>query len=237
LTALICHYSEEEIFEMRKYLKHFSAVTLCLSLWSCAGFAAEENIQLEKAASSAAGARFIPVELFTGVKWDGTHTLKLEKASTSTNACVGASGKKCTIYKIVGPFKTEKNDTKIEWAGDEIPYYLRTFSTRRIGNVESFFTINNSRDGLVRIFDKRKQWGARTYDGLGSKFPLGYWAQGEVRTYPSRRPTRIEIIELDGPNHCLTFRWTVGKSPFSRNSDNNYTYCPDVGLKSMEHNS
>ena len=89
----------------------------------------------------------------------------------------------------------------------------------------------------MRIYDERKQWGARTYNGLGSKFPLGYWKQGEVRSYPSRTPTKIEIIELDGPNHCLTFRWTIGTGPFSRNSDNNYTFCPDIGLKSMQHNS
>jgi len=105
-----------------------------------------------------------------------------------------------------------------------------------MGEVESFFTINNSKDGLVRIYDKRKQWGARTYDGLGSKFPLGYWKQGEVRTYPSRRPTSIEIIELDGPNHCLTFRWIIGKGE-RKNMDNNYTFCPDRGFTYFSHNN
>jgi predicted esterase len=135
----------------------------------------------------------------------------------------------------MGPFKTERNDTKIEWAGDEISYYRRTFSTRNCGDVESLFTINNSRDGLVRIYDKRKQWGARTYDGLGSKFPLGYWKQAEVRSYDSRRPTRIEIIELDGPDHCLTFRWTIGLGK-GRNSDNNYTFCPGRGFTNISHN-
>lgn len=222
---------------MKKYLKHFSGAILCLSILSCAGFTTEEKIYRDKDDYSLTNARFIPVELFTGAKWDGKHALRLKKVSTSTSACDSASGKRCTTYNITGPFKTVGNDTKIEWAGDEISYYLRTFSTRSFGDVESFFTINNSRDGLVRIYDERKQWGARTYDGLGSKFPLGYWKQGEVRSYPSRRPTKIEIIEIDGPNHCLTFRWTIGSSPFSRNSDNNYTFCPDVGLKSMQHNS
>jgi len=180
--------------------------------------------------------RFIPVELFTGGKWDGKHELILKEVSTS--ACASVSGKKrpCDNYYITGPFKTERNDTKIGWAGDEISYYRRTFSTRSFGNVESLFTINNSRDGLVRIYDKRKQWGARTYDGLGSKFPLGYWKQGEVRSYASRRPTRIEIIELDGPNHCLTFRWVIGLGK-GRNQDNNYTYCPDRGFTNISHNN
>jgi len=222
---------------MRKYTKHFSAATLCLSFWSFAGFVTAEKINLDKADQASGNVRFIPVELFTGAEWDGTHQLTFKEVSTSTSACAADIGKHCTTYKITGPFKTERNDTKIEWAGDEVSYYLRTFRTRNRGEVESFFTINNSRDGLVRIYDKRKQWGARAYSGLGSKFPLGSWKQGEVRTYPSRRATRIEIVELDGPNHCLTFRWTVGKAPFSRNSDNNYTFCPGVGLKSVRHNS
>lgn len=101
--------------------------------------------------------------------------------------------------------------------------------------VVSFFTINNTRDGLVRIFDERKRWGARTYDGLGSKFPLGYWKQGEVGTYGSKRPTRVEIIELDGVDHCLTFRWTVGDGT-GRNSNNNYTFCPNKGFTKYESN-
>jgi hypothetical protein len=221
---------------MRKYLKHFSAATLCLSFWSCAGFATEEKIHRDKDDNSSTKARFIPVELFTGAKWDGKHALKLKEVSTSTSACASANGRRCTTYNITGPFKTERNDTKIEWAGDEISYYLRTFRTRSFGNVESFFTINNSRDGLVRIYDKRKQWGARTYNGLGSKFPLGYWKQGEVRSYASRIPTRIEIIELDGPNHCLTFRWIIGLGK-GRNDDNNYTFCPDRGFTNIRHNN
>jgi hypothetical protein len=105
-----------------------------------------------------------------------------------------------------------------------------------VGRLNLFFTINNSRDGLVRIYDKRKQWGARTYNGLGSKFPLGNWKQGEVRSYDSDRPTSIEIIALDGPNHCLTFRWIVGTGK-QRNSDNNYTFCPGRGFTNIGHNT
>lgn len=149
--------------------------------------------------------RFIPVELFTGAKWDGKHELKME--SVVSSSCALSNGRGCITFHVSGPFKTERNDTKIAWAGDEISYYRRTFSTRRMGEIVSFFTINQSKDGLVRIYDKRKQWGERTYNGLGSKFPLGYWNQGEVRSYPSRKPTRIEIIELYGPDDCLTFRW------------------------------
>ena len=196
----------------------------------------KEKDYWDKAYNSSTKERFIPVELFTGGKWDGKHQLILKEVSSIACATVSGSKKPCDKYQITGPFKTEKNNTKIEWASKEISYYRRTYSTLRGGDVESFFTINNSKDGLVRIYDKRKRWGARTYDGLGSKFPLGYWKQGEVRVYPSRRPTRIEIIELDGPNHCLTFRWTIGEGT-GRNSDNIYTFCPDKGFTNFRHNN
>ncbi|WP_143592005.1 hypothetical protein [Tenacibaculum holothuriorum] len=196
----------------------------------------EEENHWDKAYNNTTKERFIPVELFTGAKWDGKHELVLKEVSSSAKACDPITGKRCTTYTITGPYKTKINDTKIEWVGNEIPYYRRTFSTKRGGDVESFFTINNSRDGLVRIYDKRKKWGEKTFNGLGSKFPLGYWKQGEIRVYPSRRPTRIEIIELDGPNHCLTFRWVVGQGK-ERNQDNIYTFCPDSGFTSFRHNN
>ena len=71
---------------MKKYLKHFFAAILCLSVLSCAGFITEENIYRDKDDYSSTNARFIPVELFTGAKWDGKHVLKLKKVSTSTSA-------------------------------------------------------------------------------------------------------------------------------------------------------
>ena len=211
--------------------------TFCSQVWAdkAARVTTEEKVSWDKAYNTSTKERFIPVELFTGGKWDGKHELILKEAATSGSACDPVTGRRCTTYNITGPFKTERNDTKIEWAGNEVSYYRRTFSTRRMGEVESLFTINNSKDGLVRIYDKRKQWGARTYSGLGSKFPLGYWKQGEVRTYNSKMPTRIEIIELNGPDNCLTFRWVIGKGE-RKNMDNNYTFCPNRGFTNFRHN-
>lgn len=208
---------------------------LCVSISGCASSTAAEEDHWDRAFISATKERFIPVELFTGGTWDGKHQLALKQVSTT--ACATFSGRDgpCDKYYVTGPFKTETNDTKIEWAGDEISYYRRIFSIRG-GKVESHFTINNSRDGLVRIFDEREPRGARTYNGLGSKFPLGYWKQGEVRSYASRVPTRIEILELDGPNHCLTFRWVIGRG-HGKNDDNSYTFCPDRGFTNIRHNN
>ena len=220
---------------MKQYLNIILVTFLCVSLCACASSTTKGKVYRGKDDNSSTKDRFIPVELFTGAKWDGKHELRLKEVSTTACAYVSGRERPCDKYYITGPFKTETNNTKIEWAGDEVSYYRRTFSSRG-GEVESFFTINNSKDGLVRIYDKRKQWGARTDNGLGSKFPLGYWKQGEVRTYASDRPTRIEIIELDGPDHCLTFRWTIGLGK-KRNQDNNYTFCPDRGFTKFRHNN
>ena len=220
---------------MKQYLNIFFVTFLCVSFFGCARFTTEEKVYWDKAYNSSTKERFIPVELFTGGKWDGKHELILKEVSTTACATVSGRQRPCDNYYITGPFKTEINNTKIEWAGNEVSYYRRTFSIRG-GKVESFFTINNSRDGLVRIYDKRNQWGVKIYNGLGSKFPLGYWKQGEVRSYASRIPTRIEIIELDGPNHCLTFRWIIGLGK-GRNDDNNYTFCPDRGFTNIRHNN
>lgn len=224
---------------MKKYLKCFSAAVLGLSVLGHPDLeypsaSADDKSPWDKAYNSETKERFIPVELFTGAPWDGTHELKLKEVSTA--ACASANGRPCDTYHITGPFKTVGNDTKIDWAGDQVSYYRRTFDNPYTGPVESFFTINASKDGLVRIYDKRKRWGERSYTGTGSKFPLGLWKQGEVRTYPTRRPIRVEILELNGPDQCLTFRWTIGDGK-TRNSDNVYTYCPDVGFKSMKHHT
>ncbi len=219
---------------MKRYLTLLTGTLFCAALVACTNPNPVEQDPWDTAYDSTTKQRFIPVELFTGAEWDGERELGLKEVTTT--ACASFSDRPCDTYYITGPFKTESNTTKIAWAGDEISYYRRTFSTPRMGEVESFFTINNSRDGLVRIHDKRKQWGTRTYNGLGSKFPLGDWRQGEVRSYPSKMPTRIEILELDGPNHCLTFRWVIGNGE-RKNMDNNYTYCPGRGFTNITHNN
>ena len=224
-----------ESMVMQHYWSLILVTFLCVSISGCANSNTAKEDHWDRAFNSATKERFIPVELFTGGTWDGKHVLALEEVSTTACATVSGRDRPCDEYYITGPFETETNDTEIEWAGDEVSYYRRIFSIRG-GKVESRFTINNSRDGLVRIYDKRKQWGVRTYNGLGSKFPLGYWKQGEVRSYASRIPIRIEIIELDGPNHCLTFRWVIGRGQ-GRNDDNNYTFCPDRGFTNVRHNN
>lgn len=219
---------------MKQQLNVLLFVFLFISSLTSTHSSAEQTNSWDNAYNAETKKRFIPVELFTGANWDGQHQLKLNEATTTACYTIVGRNQPCDQVKLSGPFLTERNETQIEWAGDKIPYYLRTFRNRG-GQVESHFTINNSKDGMVRIFDMRKQWGERKYDGLGSKFPLGYWKEGEVRNYPSKRPTRIEIIELNGPDNCLTFRWIVGDGQ-KRNQDNNYTFCPNLGFTAYDSN-
>ncbi len=220
---------------VQRCLNLILGTVLCASISGCTNSIEAEENHWDDAFNSATKERFIPVELFTGGAWDGKHELVLNRVSTTACATVSGRERPCDKYDITGPFETETNDTKIEWAGDKVSYYRRIFNIRS-GQVESHFTINSSRDGLVRIYDKRERWGARTYSGLGSKFPLGYWKEGEVRNYCSRVPIKIEIIELDGPNHCLTFRWVIGRGQ-GKNDDNSYTFCPDRGITNIRHNN
>ena len=219
---------------MKQCLNVVLVMLLSVLSLTCTDSLAEQLNPWDNAYNAQTKQRFIPVELFTGASWDGKHQLNLNKVATTGCYIVIGRNRPCEQIHLSGPFLTESNKTKIAWAGEKIPYYIRRFKIRG-DQIESHFTINRSRDGLVRIFDQRKQWGIREYDGLGSKFPLGYWKQGEVRTYPSKRPTRIEIIELNGPDHCLTFRWVVGDGQ-KRNQDNNYTFCPNRGFTAYQSN-
>jgi len=49
-------------------------------------------------------------------------------------------------------------------------------------------------------------------------------------------PTNIEIIELNGVDNFLTFRWIIGKGE-GKNMDNNYTFCPQRGFAKISHNN
>lgn len=213
---------------MRKPVGYFC---LCVTFIFCIGCVAGRNTPPPASgvtANQEVKERFIPVELFTGMPWDGEHILEMKEAKTST--CASSDGKRCDTYRITGPF-TKETISGIEWAGEQISYYKRTYRTPS-RTVESHYTINKTKDGLVRIFDKRNGV-ERTFSGKGNKFPLGLWKQGEVRTYDDTRPVKIEIMDIDGSGGCLTFRWTLGGGGWNR--DNIYTFCPNRGLVKIRH--
>ena len=110
--------------------QYFNVLNITLSLvlsLTCTHSLAEQINSWDNAYNAQTKQRFIPVELFTGASWDGKHQLKLNKATTTGCYTVIGSNRPCDQIKLSGPYLTETNKTKIEWAAKEVPYYLRTF--------------------------------------------------------------------------------------------------------------
>ncbi len=105
--------------------------------------------------------RFIPVELWTGGDWDGARVIRMAPAELQ----FGSRGKK----SIRGPFAWTEPRT-----GQAFEVYERINAGKR-----QLFTLTNDGTGLGRVFDSRY----RESCAGEVKFPLGYWKQGEVRTY------------------------------------------------------
>lgn len=174
--------------------------------------------------------RFIPIELWTGAPWSGEPELTLTPADLTFG-----NGRK----HIEGP---------LEWK-DPVTG-ARTDAYRRVHfrqNKTQIFAITHDGLALGRIYDSRYKVSIRG----GAKFPLGTWHQDEHRTFDAvftteagnsfpRRMT-ITILDIDfkhaGNTHCLRFRWTLATPGESRlRDDNNYTYCPGMGLVNLTEN-
>jgi hypothetical protein len=170
------------------------------------------------------GARFIPVELWTGAEWDGTHVIRMSKAGHT----FGQRGEK----EIIGPFEWTRPRT-----GEKLLVYERTDRDKR-----QLFTITNDGAGLGRVYDSRYD-----RDCVNEvKFPLGYWKQGETRVYEVkcnglRKPRRLKVTirELDfvfrGVPHSLRFHWLIDDGR-GRGTDMIYTYTPGRGLVDIDGN-
>ena len=166
------------------------------------------------------GKRFIPVELWTGGQWTGTHKIKMSAADT-----VFGGGRK----RISGPFRWNNPVN-----GTAYTVYKRTN-----GPKTQYFTIRGS-SGIGRVYDSRHP----RHCTPGFKFPIGHWRQGETRTVRQTcwigtdqstrfvRTLKIKIEKLDfvydGVPHSLRFRWTADNG--GSNKDNSYIYSPGRGM-------
>ena len=170
----------------------------------------------DRAFDSATGVRFIPVELWTGAEWDGSHIIQLRPAELQF-------GKN---KHISGP---------IPWTppsgGEPILVYERGQGTKR-----QLFALAPDGSGLGRVYDSRYP----RYCPGEVKFPLGYWKQGEVRDYRltcdggrSTRTLRVTIEAIDftyaSVPHSLRFHWLMDEGR-GRGTDMRYTYSPRHGL-------
>jgi len=186
---------------------------------------------------SFANERFIPIELWLGIKSTGTNHLKFYEVNNKQHA-----GK----LKVSGPI-----DWKNEITGKTIKVY-----ERKRGSKIQYFTITNNAQCLGRVWDsrKKKRGGLVVIDN-GCKFPLGVWKQSETREFYSVYNWRkkksggsstskrtgmkktLTIEKLGNEQDCLTFKWVLtamdGKKSGKMLDDNSYTYCPDKGFTKL----
>lgn len=183
--------------------------------------------------------RFIPIELWAGVRWDG----RRELAMPAVDAEYLHIDRPRARYRITGPNP---------WMH---PVLDKTFLIYERINPEKEerlkfqrFTINKEGTGLGRVYDSRPDQGVNLYSG-GLKFPLGHWRQGETKQFDfeqfhSKHPARSELIRIkkidhafDGSKHCLEFKWKKIRKSDGRISDHQtYTYCPCRSMvKAVDH--
>lgn len=196
-----------------------SALAIDLKAW-------QDSINLE------ARERYITVELWAGVAWDGKRELKMPRVD-------GTYRHRKSTYQIKGPMEWEHTTM-----GQKFLVYER-INPGRDGVKLQLFTINKDQNGLGRLYDGRPERDGRLSSG-GLKFPLGLWKEGETRKFVyqvwgARESERMEAITIekidaffDGNPHCLEFYWTATSPSGSRNYDRQtYIYCPGKSMVSQ----
>ena len=167
---------------------------------------------------------FIPVEL-----WLGENITESEKIIfPKVNFKFGYKER----HKIKGPIIWKNSKTN-----QNIKVYVRSrYSKKEDKEISQLWTVTNNNQCLGRVFDNR---GNRFIEN-GCKFPIGFWKQGESRSFTSnyfderkgkyKRIKTITILNLENKdNSCLKFNW---KSSQKGNviDENIYEYCPRKGL-------
>jgi hypothetical protein len=192
--------------------------------------------------------RFIPIELWAGVQWDG----RKELAMPSVDAEYSHINKPNSKYRITGPNP---------WLH---PVLEKTFLVYERINPEKNgikfqrFTKNRNSTGLGRIYDSRPKNSSsaeieRDYLSGGLKFPIGYWQEGEEKhlrldelDIAEPHTKTAEILEsiilkridstFPGVNnnvhkHCVEFRWKkINLSVVKTRDHQTYTYCPCMSM-------
>jgi len=198
------------------------AIVVTLALLAVAPARASEPTVWDRAFDAATGVRFIPVELWTGADWDGSHEIRMRQAELQF-------GKH---KRLSGPSSWSPPD-----GGEPILVYERVNLGKR-----QLFALAPDGTGLGRVYDSRY----RRYCPGEVKFPLGYWKQGEIRDYTLKcdggRSTRtlkvtIEAIDFTYANvaHSLRFHWLMDEGR-GRGTDMRYIYSPRHGLVDVKGN-
>ena len=167
---------------------------------------------------------FIPVELWLGENISQSEKIVLTEVSFK----FGYKER----YKIKGPILWKNSKTN-----ENIKVYVRSrYSKKEDKEISQLWTITNNNQCLGRVFDNR---GKRFIEN-GCKFPIGFWKQGESRSFTSnyfderkgnyKRIKTITILKLEKDNKsCLKFNWKSSQKG-TVIDENIYEYCPRKGL-------
>ena len=167
---------------------------------------------------------FIPVELWLGANISQSEKIIFPEVSFK----FGYKER----HKIKGPIIWKNSKTN-----ENIKVYVRSrYSKKEDKEISQLWTITNNNQCLGRVFDDR---GNRFIEN-GCKFPIGFWKQGESRSFTSnyfderkgnyKRIKTITILKLEKDNKsCLKFNWKLSQKD-TVIDENIYEYCPRKGL-------
>jgi len=187
-----------------------------------------------KAIDAAHNRRFIPVELWAGVSWDGNRDIRLPEV----NRQFGSD----QPTRVFGPNPWVHPKTGKKYL------VMERLMKRESGIKKQLYTINADGTGLGRVYDSRPEKGDRTFEGEVI-FPLGTWSQGETRPFqyveytkagPARRTATITIKRIDFRyrriDHSLEYEWVMRDALGNALYHENYVYSPGrhlVGFKDL----
>jgi len=174
--------------------------------------------------------RFIPMQLIVPGVWDGSQHIELPPARD---------------YEAEETVWNGPQGWTNPYTGETLQVYDRQRTTRREGHVEQKMALRADAAAIGRVYDSR--FGASVC-AQEAKFPLGFWTQGEVRTFDYvclrtvdgrvlslHRRARISIEEIDyeyrGMAHSLRFAWHYADSDSGEVLDyRTYIFAPGLGL-------
>ncbi len=141
---------------------------ILVTLVTAAGCASRQ-VAWEHSVSSSGGERFIPIELWSGSRWDGYQSIQ----QTNADFTFGERSHKT----IRGPMQWKHPKT-----GETLSVYERINRTTK-GIKRQLFTVNPDGTGLAKVYDERPGAPIRYFTTNAVLFPLGTWKKGEKRYF------------------------------------------------------
>lgn len=183
----------------------------------------------ERAEDKQSGTRFIPIELWSGEKWNG----KTDLETLPANFRFGKRNHKI----IKGPRRWHHPVT-----GQDLNVYERINETKK-GTKRQLFTLNPDGTGLAKVFDSRPQRKTFYQSDNAVLFPLGLWRKGEQREYifdeymdgqKSWRKATIRMRRLSftykGVKHAMKYDWILKDAKGKIIYHERFIYAPQKSL-------